>query len=80
LLQFLFSQGRIGKMKKLLPLFITAALSSKAAWADNLAEIYDLAKQNDPQLLGAVAEREAAFEAVNSSRSTLLPQIDLTAG
>ncbi|CCN46933.1 Outer membrane protein tolC [Vibrio nigripulchritudo MADA3029] len=67
-------------MKKLLPLLITAALSSNAAWADNLAEIYDLAKQNDPQLLGAAAEREAAFEAVNSSRSTLLPQINLTAG
>ncbi|GLQ73851.1 outer membrane channel protein TolC [Vibrio penaeicida] len=67
-------------MKKLLPLLITAALGSNAAWADNLAEIYDLAKQNDPQLLSAAAQREAAFEAVNSSRSTLLPQIDLTAG
>ncbi|PKF79231.1 outer membrane channel protein TolC [Vibrio sp. vnigr-6D03] len=67
-------------MKKLLPLLITAALGSNAAWADNLAEIYDLAKQNDPQLLSAAAQREAAFEAVNSSRSTLLPQINLTAG
>ncbi|MBD1555415.1 outer membrane channel protein TolC [Vibrio sp. S9_S30] len=67
-------------MKKLLPLLITTALGINAAWADNLAEIYDLAKQNDPQLLSAAAQREAAFEAINSSRSTMLPQIDLQAG
>ena len=38
-------------MKKLLPLFISAALGSMStsAFADSLAEIYDLAKQNDPQ-------------------------------
>ncbi|EOB3603095.1 TPA: outer membrane channel protein TolC [Vibrio vulnificus] len=69
-------------MKKLLPLLIGAALSSlsSSVWADSLAEIYDLAKQNDPQLLSVQAKRDAAFEAVTSSRSTLLPQIDLTAG
>ena len=69
-------------MKKLLPLFISAALGSMstAAWADSLAEIYDLAKQNDPQLLSVAAQRDQAFEAINSSRSALLPQINLTAG
>ena len=69
-------------MKKLLPLLIGAALGSLSAsvWADSLAEIYDLAKQNDPQLLSVQAKRDAAFEAVTSSRSTLLPQINLTAG
>ncbi|MCA4013591.1 outer membrane channel protein TolC [Vibrio vulnificus] len=69
-------------MKKLLPLLIGAALGSlsSSVWADSLAEIYDLAKQNDPQLLSVQAKRDAAFEAVTSSRSTLLPQIDLTAG
>ncbi|WP_010445809.1 MULTISPECIES: outer membrane channel protein TolC [Vibrio] len=68
-------------MKKLLPLFISAALGSMStsAWADSLAEIYDLAKQNDPQLLSVAAQRDAAFEAINSSRSALLPQINLTA-
>lgn len=69
-------------MKKLLPIFISAALGSLSATAtaDSITEIYNLAKQNDPQLLSAAASREAAFEAVNSSRSTLLPQINLTAG
>ncbi|EME0093607.1 efflux RND transporter outer membrane protein VpoC [Vibrio parahaemolyticus] len=69
-------------MKKLLPLFISAALGgiSSSAWADSLAEIYDLAKQNDPQLLSVAAQRDRAFEAITSSRSALLPQINLTAG
>lgn len=69
-------------MKKLLPLLVSATLGglSVSAWADDLAQIYDQAKENDPQLLSAVARRDAAFEAVTSSRSTLLPQINLTAG
>lgn len=66
----------------MLPLFISAALGgiSSSAWADSLAEIYDLAKQNDPQLLSVAAQRDRAFEAITSSRSALLPQINLTAG
>ncbi|WP_140205615.1 efflux RND transporter outer membrane protein VpoC, partial [Vibrio parahaemolyticus] len=62
--------------------FISAALGgiSSSAWADSLAEIYDLAKQNDPQLLSVAAQRDRAFEAITSSRSALLPQINLTAG
>ncbi|WP_350940059.1 outer membrane channel protein TolC [Vibrio metschnikovii] len=69
-------------MKKLLPFLVSATLGSFSinAWADDLAQIYDQAKQNDPQLLSAAARREAAFEAINSSRSSLLPQINLTAG
>lgn len=69
-------------MKKLLPLLINATLGglSTTASADDLAQIYDQAKQNDPQLLSAAAQRDAAFEAINSSRSSLLPQINLTAG
>ncbi|ELV8760552.1 outer membrane channel protein TolC [Vibrio fluvialis] len=69
-------------MKKLLPLLISATLGglSITASADDLAQIYDQAKQNDPQLLSAAAQRDAAFEAINSSRSSLLPQINLTAG
>ncbi|EJF1125832.1 outer membrane channel protein TolC [Vibrio cholerae] len=69
-------------MKKLLPLFVSAALGtlSSAVWAENLAEIYNQAKENDPQLLSVAAQRDAAFEAVTSSRSALLPQINLTAG
>ncbi|MCG9631945.1 MULTISPECIES: outer membrane channel protein TolC [Vibrio] len=68
-------------MRKLLPLFISAAIGSlsSSAFADTLAEVYDQAKQNDPTLLSSAAQRDAAFEAVTSSRSTLLPQINLTA-
>jgi len=68
-------------MKKLLPLFISAAIGSlsSSAFADTLAEVYDQAKQNDPQLLRSAAQRDAAFEAVTSSRSSLLPQINLKA-
>ncbi|WP_135382925.1 outer membrane channel protein TolC [Vibrio tasmaniensis] len=68
-------------MKKLLPLFISAAIGSlsSSAFADTLAEVYDQAKQNDPQLLRSAAKRDAAFEAVTSSRSSLLPQINLNA-
>ncbi|USD64902.1 outer membrane channel protein TolC [Vibrio sp. SCSIO 43136] len=68
-------------MKKLLPLFITAALGSMAtsAYADSITEIYELAKKNDPQLLAAEASKNAAFEAIDISRSTLLPQVNLTA-
>lgn len=74
--------GIENEKKKLLPLFISAALGgiSSSAWADSLAEIYDLAKQNDPQLLSVAAQRDRAFEAITSSRSALLPQINLTAG
>ncbi|NUW68460.1 outer membrane channel protein TolC [Vibrio coralliilyticus] len=68
-------------MKKLLPLFISAALGSLStnAFADTLTEIYNQAKDNDPTLLSAAATRDSAFEAVTSSRATLLPQINLTA-
>ncbi len=68
-------------MKKLLPLFISVALSGNAAFvfADGLTDIYSLAKENDPTLLRSAAQRDAAFEAINSSRAAVLPQINLTA-
>ena len=69
-------------MKKLLPIIISLVIGSisQSASADDLAQIYQQAKQNDPQLLKAAADKDAAFEAINSSRSTLLPQINLSAG
>ncbi|CED70462.1 outer membrane channel protein TolC [Aliivibrio wodanis] len=69
-------------MRKLLPLVIGIALGSfsSLAAADDLAQVYNQAKENDPQLLRAAANKDAAFEAVNSSQSSLLPQINLTAG
>lgn len=69
-------------MKKLLPLIISAALGSlsTSAWADTLTDIYNQAKDNDPKLLSAAASRDQAFEAINSSRASLLPKIMLNAG
>ncbi|MDC0610667.1 outer membrane channel protein TolC [Vibrio sp.] len=69
-------------MKKLLPILVSLSLGTMCAqaWADTLSEIYNEAKQNDPQLLKAEAQKEAAFEAINSTRSNLLPQINLSAG
>jgi outer membrane protein len=68
-------------MKKLLPLLISVTLGSTSTYvfADDLAEIYDLAKENDPTLLRAAAQKDAAFEAVTSTKSALLPQINLAA-
>ncbi len=68
-------------MKKLLPLIISITLSgvTTLSFADDLAGIYNQAKENDPTLLRTAAERDAAFEAITSSRSSLLPQINLTA-
>ncbi|GEM80260.1 outer membrane channel protein TolC [Vibrio superstes] len=63
---------------KIMPLLILAASGNTKA--DSLSEVYNLAKHNDPQLLQASAQRDTAFEAINSTRSNLLPQIDLTAG
>ncbi|MFV0574043.1 MAG: outer membrane channel protein TolC [Vibrio sp.] len=68
-------------MRKLLPLIIGLTLGGvHLAHADDLAQIYNQAKENDPQLLRAKADRDASFEAIDSSRGDLLPQINLTAG
>ncbi|CAH0534387.1 Outer membrane protein TolC [Vibrio stylophorae] len=69
-------------MKKLLSLTIGLALAGTAnlVSAEDLAQVYQQAKENDPQLLSAAAQKDAAFEAINESRAALLPQIDLTAG
>ncbi|QMV13307.1 outer membrane channel protein TolC [Vibrio spartinae] len=69
-------------MKKLLPLCVSITLGSLSpiVWADTLADIYDQAKQNDPQLLSAAAQRDSAYEAIKSTRGELLPQINLSTG
>ncbi len=69
-------------MKKLLPYFIGFALGTLAplVGADDLIEIYEQAKQSDPQLLQSSATRDAAFAAIETYRGVLLPQINLNAG
>jgi len=56
-----------------------AAVGSQLAQADDLVDIYRLAQQKDPQILQAKANRDAAFEAINEQRATLLPQLNLGA-
>ncbi len=48
--------------------------------ADNLQSIYQLATQKDPQLLKAMATRDAAKQGIDVSKASLLPQVNLTAG
>lgn len=49
--------------------------ASSLSSADSLLDIYKLAKQHDPQILGAAAARDAGKEAVPQARSALLPQL-----
>jgi len=46
--------------------------------AENLLDIYNMAKQNDPAYLAAVAEYNAAKEASSTAWSAVLPHINLS--
>ncbi|MFM2484727.1 outer membrane channel protein TolC [Celerinatantimonas yamalensis] len=67
---------------KLTSVLVAVGLGSCAlnSYADNLLQIYQLAQQKDPVILQSKAERDAAFERINQSQASLLPQIDLSAG
>lgn len=67
-------------MKKLLPLLIGLSLSSFSlfAHAEDLMQVYQQAKQSNPDLRSAEALRNAAYEKINESRGTLLPQLGLS--
>lgn len=54
----------------------TLSLGSVSAGADTLAEIYELALQNDAQLKAQEAQYKANLEFENLGRSALLPQIN----
>ncbi len=60
---------------KLLPLSLALALMPALASADDLIQVYDLARQNDPVLSGAEAQRLSTGEGVDQATSALLPQI-----
>jgi outer membrane protein len=53
-------------------------LSARATAADTLWEIYQMARQNDPQLREAEANRLAIREVKPQARGALLPQLDGT--
>ncbi|MCW8877958.1 MAG: TolC family outer membrane protein [Kangiellaceae bacterium] len=58
-----------------LALSVIAVLSSSSVWADNLLDVYNLAKDNDPTFLASDAGRMATNERVNQSMAQLLPQL-----
>jgi len=70
-------------MKKTLlsTLILTSfAVFSVSSVADDLSTVYQLATQKDPQLLKAMAVRDAAKQRIDISKARLLPQVNLTAG
>ncbi|NDL63617.1 outer membrane channel protein TolC [Acerihabitans arboris] len=68
-------------MKKLLPLLIGLSLGgfSALSQAENLLQVYQQARLSNPDLRQSAADRDAAFEKINESRSPLLPQLGLGA-
>lgn len=68
-------------MKKILSLLIGFGLSgfSGASQAENLLQIYQQARTTNPDLRSSIADRDAAFERIHQSRSSLLPQLGLSA-
>ncbi|MGL4858210.1 MAG: outer membrane channel protein TolC [Enterobacteriaceae bacterium] len=66
-------------MKKLLSLTMGLALAgfSLSSPAENLLEVYQQAKESNPDLRQAAAQRDSAFEQINQSRGSLLPQLGL---
>ena len=62
------------KIKHLVAIVCLAA--APLAQAENLLEVYEIARQNDPQLRAAEAAYIAALEATPQARSALLPQIN----
>ncbi|WP_446471501.1 outer membrane channel protein TolC [Xenorhabdus stockiae] len=68
-------------MKKLLSLFITINLASLSAssHAEDLLQVYKQARDTNPELIKALADRNAVFQGINIARSPLLPTLDLEA-
>lgn len=68
-------------MKKLLSLLVTMSLAgfSTASQAEDLLQVYQKAKDSNPELRKSLAERNSAFEKINEARSPLLPQLGLGA-
>lgn len=66
-------------MKKLLPVIIGMSLASftQLSQAEDLLQVYQQARNSNPDLRSAAADRDAAFEKINESRSPLLPQLGL---
>ncbi len=59
---------------------LTMLFVSTHATAENLAQIYALAQENDPQFKSARAALESAYESVKISRGDFLPDLSVNAG
>ncbi len=64
---------------KLLVTAVALALGTQLVAAEDLLQVYELARQNDPQLAAASANRDAVLEARPLARSQLLPNVGLSA-
>ena len=65
-------------MKKTLTFLIGLTLS-QAVFAENLIQVYEQAKETNPDLRSSLAEKEKAYSAISGSRASLLPQVGLNA-
>lgn len=65
-------------IRRIAVLAVTALLAAPAAAVD-LMGVYELAKDNDPQLRAAEFRRDATGEALPQARAALLPQLDASA-
>ncbi len=64
-------------MKRQIAIATGLLLTSLSLHADNLFQVYQLAKQNDPAYGAAIAEYNAAIEASPKAMAGVLPQINL---
>ncbi|OCG28141.1 outer membrane channel protein TolC [Gilliamella sp. wkB108] len=65
-------------MKKTLTLLIGLVLS-QSVFAENLVQVYEQAKETNPDLRSSLAEKDKAYSAISGSRASLLPQVGLSA-
>jgi outer membrane protein len=79
--EFIFTSSQGLLMKKLLPFLIGLSLSgfSLSSHAEDLLQVYQQAKESNPTLRSSAAQRDSAYEKINESRSSLLPQLGLSA-
>ncbi|SDB14906.1 outer membrane protein [Pseudidiomarina indica] len=59
---------------------LTLSASASVAYADDLAQVFQLALQNDPTLQQVDAQRRAAQKGVDISKAAFWPQLNLSAG
>ncbi len=59
---------------------LTFAASSSVTYADDLAQVFQLALQNDPTLQRVDAERRAAQKGVDITKASFWPQLNFSAG